>query len=211
MNIVTELKLLNEKVISCTKCDNKLNQPFDVEKNGEIKTFEAGIRHGGYTTAFDKPSILKKHRISIIIFGQNPGYQAQEHGEIIPFDFNMENPPFKAGKYIQAALREYNIPKETVYVSNIVKCSTEENHYPKDEQLINCRKWFEEELRIIRPELVICLGKPACWRFGILPGESKKLRNFYVLGSHHPSQVGLRKTDFIAGLSELGEQEKWKE
>ena len=209
MNILDELKDLNKEIIACRECPDTYRYPYKKKRYGRKRTFQVGLNHGGYTPGFDDPSALIRQQITIVIFGQNPGYLEQKRGFIKPFDFNREKPRHQAGRYVLAVLNKHHIPKETVYISNIVKCSTEDNHYPTNEQLIRCRHWFQKELDIIKPKIIICLGKPACWRLGVVPGEYLANDQCLVIGARHPSIPGLKFDEFLKNLTVLETWSAW--
>ena len=89
-----------------------------------------------------------------------------------------------------------------IYITNAVQCTTEQDNYPDFEQLTNCGEWLFEELGIINPKVVICLGKPACERMGVSKGKKIKKDNYTLFGLDHPSYMKLNFDDFQEGIEE---------
>jgi DNA polymerase len=73
-----------------------------------------------------------------------------------------------AGKVLDDALAEAEIPREEVYVTNAVKHFKWEprgkrrlHQKPTVGEVRACRPWLEAELAIIKPQVIVCLGATA--------------------------------------------------
>lgn len=73
-----------------------------------------------------------------------------------------------AGKLLDRALSEAGIARRTVYVTNAVKHFRWEprgkrriHKKPNTRQIQACHPWLEEELRVVRPSMVVALGATA--------------------------------------------------
>lgn len=88
----------------------------------------------------------------IVFVGEAPGRTEDERGE-----------PFvgSAGRRLDEALRKGGIPRESVYITNVVKCRPPENRVPTDEERGACARYLEAELSIIKPEIICVLGNTA--------------------------------------------------
>ncbi len=88
----------------------------------------------------------------IMLVGQNPGAEEDEVGR-----------PFvgRAGKYLDQVLAENGIKREDVYITNIVKHITPKNRMPFDDEIAACLPYLVEQIRIIKPEKVLLMGKAA--------------------------------------------------
>lgn len=95
----------------------------------------------------------------IVLVGEGPGEWEDRTGR-----------PFvgRAGKLLDAVLREVGLKREELYITNIVKCraATEvggrlRNRPPRASEVKACRKWLEAQLGIIRPKVLVCIGGPA--------------------------------------------------
>jgi DNA polymerase len=91
--------------------------------------------------------------------GEQPGDREDREGE-----------PFvgPAGQLFDKALEEAGIDRRDVYVTNAVKHFKWEargkrriHKKPNARQIAACHPWLEEELRVVEPELVVCLGATA--------------------------------------------------
>ncbi|MBA3830345.1 MAG: UdgX family uracil-DNA binding protein [Chthoniobacterales bacterium] len=98
-------------------------------------------------------------RATLMLLGEQPGDQEDLSGK-----------PFigPAGKLLDRALEEAGIDRADVYVTNTVKHFKWEprgkrriHQKPSSRDIAACRPWFEAELRIVRPSVLVCLGSTA--------------------------------------------------
>lgn len=92
----------------------------------------------------------------IVFIGEAPGKKEDELG--IPFVGS-------AGKFLDEMLGEINLKREDIYITNIVKYRPPNNRDPLPEEKASCREWLLEELKIIKPKLIIFLGRHAMNNF----------------------------------------------
>ena len=95
----------------------------------------------------------------VMLIGEQPGDQEDLAGK-----------PFvgPAGKLLDRALVEAGIDRATVFVTNVVKhfSLTERgkrrlHKKPTDREIEACVAWLHAEIRIVRPETIVCLGSTA--------------------------------------------------
>jgi uracil-DNA glycosylase family protein len=98
-------------------------------------------------------------RASLALVGEQPGDVEDRQG--IPF-------VGPAGRLLQDALNEAEVPREDVYVTNAVKHFrfTERGKRrihatPQVTHIKACRPWLEAELTLVDPGLIVCLGAVA--------------------------------------------------
>jgi uracil-DNA glycosylase len=104
-----------------------------------------------------------------------------------------------AGKLLDRLMAETGIERDDVFITNIVACRPPRNRTPKVTEVRAHAGWIEEQLRLVRPELVVTLGRIALTYF--LPkakvtqirGKPQKLvhadQALTVLPTFHPSAV----------------------
>jgi uracil-DNA glycosylase family protein len=97
----------------------------------------------------------------VMIVGEQPGDQEDKEGH-----------PFvgPAGRLLDAALEEAGIDRGTVYVTNAVKHFKWErgektkrriHKKPNVSEIRACRPWLDQEMKLVKPEVVVCLGATA--------------------------------------------------
>ena len=73
---------------------------------------------------------------------------------------DIENRMFigPSGKMLNKLLEEAGIERDTLYISNLIKCNLPQNRKPKMREIEACSIYLDEELEIIKPEFIIPLG-----------------------------------------------------
>ncbi len=73
----------------------------------------------------------------------------------------------QAGRLLDQLLSENNMPRETVWITNVVKARPPQNRDPLPEEIEAYRPYLERELAIIQPEIIATLGRFAMnWFLG---------------------------------------------
>lgn len=95
----------------------------------------------------------------IMFIGEGPGQKEDESGK-----------PFvgAAGKFLDEMLGTISLGRENVYIANVVKCRPPGNRDPLPDEVAACWPWLLEQIKIIRPRLIVTLGRHSMERF--LPG-----------------------------------------
>ena len=92
----------------------------------------------------------------LMFVGEGPG--AQEDLQGIPF-------VGRAGKLLDDMLAMFDLDRTQVYIANIVKCRPPGNRDPLPEERDACYPWLKQQLELVDPKLVVCLGRIAAMRF----------------------------------------------
>ena len=86
----------------------------------------------------------------LLFVGEAPGEQEDKTG--IPF-------VGAAGQLLDRYLYAVGIPREDVYIANILKCRPPHNRDPLPEEEDACMPYLREQVRILRPGIIVCLGR----------------------------------------------------
>ncbi len=88
----------------------------------------------------------------IMFVGEAPGRNEDEQGK-----------PFvgSAGKLLDQALDNAGIKRDEVYITNIVKCRPPNNRIPLQDEVDQCIKYLEKQIRLINPLVICILGRTA--------------------------------------------------
>ena len=97
----------------------------------------------------------------VLFVGEGPGQREDEQGR-----------PFcgPAGKFLDEMLDSINLSRKSVYITNIVKCRPPGNRDPEDTEKDPCWLFLEEQINIINPKLIVCLGRHSMMR--LIPGQA---------------------------------------
>ena len=146
------------------------------------------------------------------VFGQGPkSAKAALVGEQPGDQEDIQGAPFvgPAGAVLDRALTEAGLPRTEVWVTNAVKHfkfvrtpKRRLHQTPNSAEIEACRPWLAEEIRILRPKVLVCLGASASKallgpQFRITRDRGRFLESSWapkVLATYHPSAV-LRAED----------------
>lgn len=91
----------------------------------------------------------------LMFVGEAPGEKEDLSG--IPF-------VGAAGKLFDRYLEAVDIRRDDVYIANILKCRPPKNRDPKPEEEDACIGYLREQVKLIKPKLIVCLGRIAAMR-----------------------------------------------
>lgn len=66
-----------------------------------------------------------------------------------------------AGEKLDEMLKAIGIARSEVYFANVLKSRPPENRTPLDHEIAACGPYLEEQIRLVRPEVILALGSPA--------------------------------------------------
>lgn len=126
-------------------------------------------------------------RARLMLVGEQPGNEEDRQGR-----------PFvgPAGRVLDRALDEAGLRREAVYITNAVKHfkwkpaeggKRRIHERPRQEELQACRPWFEQELELVAPRVIVCLGATAA---GTVLG--RPVRIGVERGTLLPTPLGVR-------------------
>jgi len=86
----------------------------------------------------------------LVFIGEAPG--AQE---------DLQGRPFvgKAGQLLDRMISAIGLKREDVFITNVVKCRPPGNRNPTPDEVQECSPFLFEQLQIIQPKIIVCLGK----------------------------------------------------
>lgn len=92
----------------------------------------------------------------IMFIGEGPGKNEDEQGR-----------PFvgTAGKLLSELIGSIGLSREEVYIANVVKCRPPGNRDPLPQEAEACWPWLEKQVFLIKPKLIIPLGRHSLARF----------------------------------------------
>jgi DNA polymerase len=88
----------------------------------------------------------------IMIVGEAPGADEDEQG--LPF-------VGRAGQLLTKILEAISLPREEVYICNILKCRPPNNRKPLVGETDQCEPYLWKQIEIVQPKLILALGLTA--------------------------------------------------
>ena len=67
----------------------------------------------------------------------------------------------RAGQVLDTLLKEINLTRNNIYITNIVKCRPPQNRNPSPFEITQCLPYLKNQLKIIKPKIIITLGNIA--------------------------------------------------
>lgn len=93
------------------------------------------------------------HRYAdLMIVGEGPGEQEDQQG--FPF-------VGRSGQLLTETLLKVGLTREDVFITNIIKCRPPGNRDPLPEEVQSCRIYLERQIDLIKPKLIVALGRIA--------------------------------------------------
>lgn len=142
---------------------------------------------------------LSKER-SNVVFGC--GYEKSEVmfiGEAPGEQEDLRAEPFvgRSGKLLDSYLNEVGLDrKKNIYITNITKCRPPKNRDPLQSEQEKCIFWLREQIRLMRPKIIVCLGRIAAMKlispsFKVTQDHGKFFdkNGALMMGTFHPAAL----------------------
>ncbi len=101
----------------------------------------------------------------LMVIGEGPGEEEDRTGR-----------PFvgRGGQLLDQILAAAGIPRESVFIANIVKCRPPGNRNPEPDETASCQHWLLDQIRLVQPQLIVTLGNvPTQWALETTQGITK--------------------------------------
>lgn len=147
----------------------------------------------------------------IMCIGEGPGHHENEQG--LPF-------VGASGKFLTQLLEDGGVPRNSVFITNVVKCRPPGNRDPQPNELQACSRYLDRQIEVIDPLIIITLGRFSMARYfdnariSSIHGDASWHGGRLIVPMYHPAaalhQPKLRSViahDF-ARLNEMIEREK---
>ena len=146
-------------------------------------------------------------KADVMFVGEAPGEHEDEFGKPFVGD---------AGRLLSLYLKAVGIDEKQVYICNILKCRPPQNRDPLPEEEDACIGFLREQVKLVRPKIIVCLGRVAAKRlispdFQVTKDHGKwyEKGSFRLMGVYHPSALlrdSTKREDMLKDLSALAEQ-----
>ncbi len=123
----------------------------------------------------------------LVLVGEAPGREEDERG----FPFVGE-----AGRLLEKILFAMGLRREDVYICNVIKCRPPRNRDPQIDEIAACEQFLQEQLEIIRPRLIVTLGRFAAQTLlqskdpiSRIRGHWHEYRGIPLMATYHPAYL----------------------
>jgi len=120
----------------------------------------------------------------IMLIGEGPGFHENEQG--LPF-------VGASGKFLTQLLNDGGIPRDTVFITNVVKCRPPGNRDPQEQELNACGAFLDKQIESINPLIIITLGRFSMARYfenariSKIPGQAVWRDGRLIVPMYHPA------------------------
>ena len=167
------------------------------DRRGEIMSLEWPALKAKVASCKDCPLHARRNKTVFgvgdekadwLFVGEGPGAEEDAQGE-----------PFvgQAGRLLDSMLAAITLKRgEKVYIANIVKCRPPGNRNPELQEALQCEPYLHRQIDLIRPRLIIALGKVAAANLlasdasvASMRGKVHRYRGTPLIVTYHPAYV----------------------
>jgi len=139
----------------------------------------------------------------IMFIGEAPGWHEDQQGR-----------PFvgPAGQFLDRLLASIDLNREQVYIANVIKCRPTGNRDPLPSEITNCQPWLDSQIEIIKPRMIVTLGRYSMARYfpgktiSKIHGTALKQDDIIYFAMYHPAAAlhqGNLKQTIEADMSKI--------
>jgi uracil-DNA glycosylase family 4 len=123
----------------------------------------------------------------VMFIGEGPGAEEDRTGR-----------PFvgQAGQLLGRMIVAMGFQRGQTYIANVVKCRPPGNRDPKDDEIAACSEFLDRQVELIRPDVIVALGRFAANRLtgtdkplGALRGRWSHYKGVPLLATYHPAYL----------------------
>ncbi len=123
----------------------------------------------------------------LLFVGEGPGAEEDRSGR-----------PFvgQAGRLLDGMISALGLERRQVFIANVVKCRPPRNRDPEPGEMATCSPFLERQIDLIRPEVIVALGRIAAryltgsdGTMGSLRGRWSQFRGIALMPTYHPAYL----------------------
>jgi uracil-DNA glycosylase len=123
----------------------------------------------------------------LVVIGEGPGRTEDETGR-----------PFvgRAGELLTKILEAIQLPRDQVFICNIVKCRPPENRLPQYDEIAACLPFLYRQIELVKPRVILAMGGTAAQSLlstkqslGSLRNQIHRFRGIPVVVTYHPAAL----------------------
>jgi DNA polymerase len=111
---------------------------------------------------------------------------------------DIEGKPFvgQAGKLLTEMIKAIGLSRNSVYITNIIKCRAPNDRDPKTEEINTCNQYIQQQIKLVKPKIILTVGRVAAQALlktnkplSKLRGVSHQLADIPLAVVYHPSYL----------------------
>lgn len=141
---------------------NNMNRNLSVSENSDKRKEKLDVLKQSLLNC--SKCQLCEHRTNMVFGVGDPHAKIVFVGEGPGRDEDLQGEPFvgRAGQLLDKMIQAMGLSREQCYICNVVKCRPPENRDPKPEEIEACEPFLKEQLNLIKPRVIVGLGRYAC-------------------------------------------------
>ena len=134
--------------------DSNVSEDMPIDKSNKLDEYLNSIKD-----CLECP--LGKTRKNIVLGMGNPNADIVFVGEAPGKQEDLQGLPFvgRSGKLLDKMLASINLSRDDIYILNVLKCRPPDNRDPSKLEIEKCEPYLKEQLKIIKPKLIVALGR----------------------------------------------------
>jgi len=167
------------------------------DRRSEIMSLDWGPLKARVTSCTDCPLHAKRNQTVFGIGDENADWLFV--GEGPGADEDAQGEPFvgQAGKLLDNMLAAIQLKRgQDVYIANLIKCRPPGNRNPEPHEALQCEPYLHRQIELIRPKLIIALGKVAAANLlasdasvASMRGRIHQYRGIPLIVTYHPAYL----------------------
>lgn len=123
-------------------------------------------------------------RAEVVFIGEGPGYHEDKQG--MPF-------VGAAGNFLNELLQIADLSRDSVYITNVVKCRPPNNRDPQPDEIAACAPYLERQIALVNPKVIVTLGRYSMSRFfpgariSQIHGTAQVVEGRLCVAMYHPA------------------------
>jgi DNA polymerase len=123
----------------------------------------------------------------LVVIGEGPGKSEDATGR-----------PFvgRAGELLTKILEAIKLPRDQVFICNVVKCRPPENRLPQYDEIAACLPYLYRQIELVKPKVILAMGGTAAQSvlntkqsLGALRNQVHRFRGTPVIVTYHPAAL----------------------
>ena len=191
---------VKEEDLSCylSGISLSMNQAESVPVKGDFRVIEKDLKGLQEELADCRRCKLSGERNNIVFGEGNPDARLMFIGEGPGREEDIQARPFvgDAGRLLTNLIVKLGLKREDVYIANIVKCRPPNNRNPEEDEIATCISFVKEQIDLIKPDIIVCLGRIAAHALLEVKIPISKLRGNFtsyngipVMPTFHPAYL----------------------
>ncbi len=156
-----------------------------------------GLHQGRTQTVFG----VGNPQAKLMLIGEAPGFYEDQKGE-----------PFvgRAGQLLNSMLQAIGLSRDDVFIANVLKCRPPNNRDPLPEEVARCTPFLEKQIALIKPTLLLALGRIAAHYLlnnkaplNQLRGKIHSFKETPLIVTYHPAYLLRNPSDKSKAFQDL--------